>query len=117
MTEPNHGERIAVLEANYKTLQDGAERNYHLLAGQINEKLDALREVLLDRIDGLDHAVNGNGGSGRKGILDRLTALESRVASDDREQEASDRAFDRIKPFIPYLVGAAGFAALYWLKK
>ena len=103
----DHEARICVLEANHISMAQLLEKTEDHLAEMITE----LRTIVLEKIEVLDHAINGNS---KSGLVERVTLLESKANARDAVKEAElalrERFWDRLGPFVPWigviLVGA-----------
>jgi hypothetical protein len=114
----DHNTRLALLERGQVTAREALKDTEERLSLAIRE----LRDAILKQIESLHHDINGNG---KVGILGRVVALEQRFAVSDAkgetenaankaQAEATDRNWDRIKPFIPLIVGIISAAAMYY---
>lgn len=129
MSVQNNEARIAVLEANYQHLTNLQQKSHDTII----ERLEKLEDVVLQHIEKLDHAVNGNGKKGliervgeverdllaqtKEKWLSRLEAIEKRHSEEEGQQKAADKLFDRIKPFIPYILMILWISLMYAVKR
>ena len=103
-------ERLAIVETKQEAMASLLEKTEGRLVGMLSE----LREVVLDRIDHLNHAINGNGS---KGLLERVTELEKASAHRDGADERSDKTWVKLGPFAPWIAGIFMAALAYFVGK